>query len=67
MTMMEEIIIMTEGDFVNVKWCGACKDFHPIEEFAKDRTRKLGLSVYCKKTYREKMKKYAKKQSSEVA
>ena len=40
----------------NLKYCPACSDFHDCDEFGMDARRSDGLTIYCKKVYRERQR-----------
>ena len=45
-------------DGIEYKWCYKCKQWKPLSEFSKDKTRKDGLQPYCKECNKRYMKQY---------
>ncbi len=50
-----EITVVNE---IEGKPCGRCKDWRPLAEFNKDRTRLTGLSIRCKLCESEVRREY---------
>lgn len=48
------------------KWCNDCKEFLPVEQFWKNKTKVDGLDSYCKKHTYLRNRKYTEENFEEV-